>query len=230
MPRRRRLWMAWRARRRRSRACRAPPRPACLPAPPLLLARSTCRQMNGPVHEVQHIPRQLDAATAAALPLGDLFEHDPPACQALHLSATPGAGAGGGAAACVAAAHSAAAALLLAAAPLLPSAHSGLETSPASCPAPSSLADLLLGRSDNGMCWLFDLSERMGWADGSQRGSWLRGTRCRSGAGGLAAGREASERHADAEAAAQVRCASALLPVQGGRRRTTCSPPSVGRH
>ncbi len=24
------------------------------------------------------------------------------------------------------------------------------------------------------MCWLFDLSERLGWADGSHVGSWLR--------------------------------------------------------
>lgn len=32
----------------------------------------------------------------------------------------------------------------------------------------------LLGRQDNGMCWLWDLSERLGWADGSRRGAWLR--------------------------------------------------------
>ncbi|PRW39330.1 hypothetical protein C2E21_7136 [Chlorella sorokiniana] len=81
------------------------------------------RRMNGPVHEVQHIPRELDPELAASLPLGDPSEHELPTSQALHLSAT---------------------------------------------------ADLLVGRADNGMCWLFDLSERLGWADGSHPGTWLR--------------------------------------------------------
>ena len=42
------------------------------------------------------------------------------------------------------------------------------------CLVPSlPFADLLVGRADSGMCWLFDLSERLGWADGSNPGSWL---------------------------------------------------------
>ena len=57
-------------------------------------------------------------------------------------------------------------------------------------------AGLLLGRADNGMCWLWDLSERLGWADGSHGGSWLR--QAASG-GGLAAPPGAA---ADAAAAA----------------------------
>lgn len=84
--------------------------------------------MNGPVHEVQHLPRQKDLglSATAALPLEHPDLHEPPTSQALHLSATQ---------------------------------------------------DLLLGRADSGMCWLFDLSERLGWADGSHAGSWLRTAR-----------------------------------------------------
>lgn len=48
------------------------------------------RHMNGPVHEVQHIPRELDPELAASLPLGDPGEHELPTSQALHLSATAG--------------------------------------------------------------------------------------------------------------------------------------------
>ena len=33
--------------------------------------------------------------------------------------------------------------------------------------------DWLLGRQDSGMAWLWDLSQRLGWADGSRPGSWL---------------------------------------------------------
>ncbi|KAL4856340.1 hypothetical protein ACK3TF_003150 [Chlorella vulgaris] len=39
----------------------------------------------------------------------------------------------------------------------------------------STTSDMLLGRADNGMCWVWDLSECLGWQDGSgQAGSWLR--------------------------------------------------------
>lgn len=53
------------------------------------------------------------------------------------------------------------------------------------------------------MLWAFDLSERMGWADGSHPGTWLRGL---PGGGQAAAaagdgGWEASEGPADAEMA-----------------------------
>ncbi|KAL4440486.1 hypothetical protein ABPG75_003487 [Micractinium tetrahymenae] len=85
------------------------------------------RQMNGPVHDVQHLPRHLGPSlAAAALPLEHPDLHEPATSQALHLSATQ---------------------------------------------------DLLLGRADSGMCWLFDLSERLGWADGSHAGSWLQAAR-----------------------------------------------------
>lgn len=53
------------------------------------------RHMNGPVHEVQHIPRELDPELAASLPLGDPGEHELPTSQALHLSATAGEGSVG---------------------------------------------------------------------------------------------------------------------------------------
>lgn len=46
--------------------------------------------MNGPVHEVQHISRELDPQLAASLPLEDPSEHELPTSQALHLSATAG--------------------------------------------------------------------------------------------------------------------------------------------
>lgn len=48
--------------------------------------------MNGPVHEVQHIPRELHPDVAAALPLtiSDPEAVGWPTSQALHLSATPG--------------------------------------------------------------------------------------------------------------------------------------------
>ncbi len=48
--------------------------------------------MNGAVHEVQHIPRELDLQLAASLPLGDPGDHELPTSQALHLSATEGEG------------------------------------------------------------------------------------------------------------------------------------------
>ena len=38
--------------------------------------------------------------------------------------------------------------------------------------------DLLLGRSLAGSLWLWDLSERLGWADGSTAGTWLRPGAC----------------------------------------------------
>lgn len=63
--------------------------------------------MNGPLHEVQHIPYELDPRLEASLPLGPPQEQEPPTSQALHLSATDGeplpclpAGCRKGAAAC----------------------------------------------------------------------------------------------------------------------------------
>ncbi|PSC71937.1 F-box only 3 isoform X2 [Micractinium conductrix] len=68
----------------------------------------------------------------------------------------------------------------------------------------SATSDLLLGRADNGMCWLFDLSERLGWADGSHGGSWLpaagAAAAARRGGGGgpaAAAGEEGGEEGRD---------------------------------
>lgn len=59
----------------------------------------------------------------------------------------------------------------------------------------SATSDLLLGRADNGMCWLWDLSECMGWADGSHAGSWLRNRqqvqRPASSHGGVASAQQA---------------------------------------
>lgn len=101
------------------------------------------RQMNGPVHEVQHLPRQVGPGLpAAALALEDPALHEAPTSQALHLSATE---------------------------------------------------DLLLGRADSGMCWLFDLSERLGWADGSHAGSWLRAEHAWHGDGSDQARSEAGQ-------------------------------------
>ncbi|GAB4814118.1 hypothetical protein N2152v2_001164 [Parachlorella kessleri] len=77
------------------------------------------RHMNGPVHEVQHLPTHLDPPPPTPLPPCE----DLPFNQGLHLHATQ---------------------------------------------------DLLVGRADNGMIWLWDLSERLGWADGSHPGTWLR--------------------------------------------------------
>lgn len=54
-------------------------------------------------------------------------------------------------------------------------------------------ADLLLGRADSGMCWLFDLSERLGWADGSHAGSWLRAEHAWHGDGSDQARSEAGQ-------------------------------------
>lgn len=66
---------------------------------------------------------------------------------------------------------------------------------PPCLPSPSiSAADLLVGRSDSGICWLFDLSERLGWADGSHPGTWLRRAqqgKAAAGAGGAARGGQA---------------------------------------
>lgn len=63
-----------------------------LPACRLALPRS---QMNGPVHEVQHLPRQVGPGLpAAALALEDPALHEAPTSQALHLSATEGEGWG----------------------------------------------------------------------------------------------------------------------------------------
>ena len=45
------------------------------------------------------------------------------------------------------------------------------------------MQDLLLGRADNGQLWLWDLSERLGWADGSQQGSWIRRATAAAGGG-----------------------------------------------
>lgn len=143
------------------------------------LAAPACSQMNGPVHEVQHLPRQKDLglSATAALPLEHPDLHEPPTSQALHLSATQGAGrAGGGCFHPWRHAHKHRPASRRAAAALLLCSCEGQlacgMTSALPCPA-----DLLLGRADSGMCWLFDLSERLGWADGSHAGSWLRTAR-----------------------------------------------------
>ena len=73
------------------------PRPSCnVPAVfPMSSSALLHRHMNGPVHEVQHIPRELDPELAASLPLGDPGEHELPTSQALHLSATAGEGSVG---------------------------------------------------------------------------------------------------------------------------------------
>lgn len=38
----------------------------------------------------------------------------------------------------------------------------------------SSSSDWLVGYSDSGKIWMWDLSEKLGWADGSHCGSWLK--------------------------------------------------------
>lgn len=165
--------------------------------------------MNGPVYEVQHIPRQLDPALSGALPLDSPEHHEPPASQALHLSATPGEGraepgrqAPASRAAANAAASSRAGCWRAAQAPTSPAPNVSIR--PAALPPLPRAPDVLLGRGDNGMLWAFDLSERMGWADGSRPGTWLRGLpgggrqAAEAGAGG---GWEASEGSEDADMA-----------------------------
>lgn len=170
--------------------------------------------MNGPVHEVPPLPRQLDLRLARSLPLEPPDEHEPPTSQALHLSATPGTGAG----------RAAAPADLQPCGAGEPHAPAPWPHSLPACP-PASLppADLLLGRADSGMCWVFDLSECMGWADGSHPGTWLAplpqpASAHAGGGGGDAAQGDAEEWEASEGLAGSPDAPEVRAP--GQRRRT----------
>lgn len=76
------------------------------------------------------------------------------------------------------------------------------------------------------MCWLFDLSERMGWADGSHVGSWLRPLKASAAAGG-GAGWEASEGPADLEMEEEVRQLGRVVLAAAMGARADCSLPAV---
>ena len=113
------------------------------------------RQMSTPVHEVTHV----SSTPAAFHPGGALSWWGPYGSSRSGSGSGSGGGGGSG--------REGASGLAL------PPPQDAAATQAMHLSAAGPGRAWLLGRQDNGMCWLWDLSHRLGWADGSHPGSWL---------------------------------------------------------
>ena len=79
----------------------------------------------------------------------------------------------------------------------------------------ASNRDILVGAAGNGMAWLWDLSDCLGWADGSHAGTWV------------AAEPEAGEHYDETDLARWPRPIGSLAPSANGSPRAWQGYPPI---